>query len=454
MLQLYNSLTRRKEIFEPIEPNVVKLYVCGNTVYDLCHLGHARSMIGFDVIVRYLRHRGYCVYFVRNITDVDDKIITRSLERGVSIDELTTQYINAQNEDTAALNLLPPDLEPRATKSIPEMIALIERLIEKKYAYINDEGDVCFEVSRYAAYGKLSKMDLDALQSGIRTPITASKRSPLDFVLWKMSKPDEPAWESPWGRGRPGWHIECSAMSITALGETFDIHGGGVDLQFPHHENEIAQSECATDKTFARLWMHIGLLQVNHEKMAKSVGNFYTIRDILSKHHFEVIRYFFLTSHYRSPLNYDEAQLQQSLTALTRLYQSLKGFVLTGNETLDTGWQKRFDETMDDDINTPDALAVLFQLSHEVNKTQSAALAFTLKTLGNILGILTLTPDNFLKLGASDEEKSKIEALIVMRSEARKQKNWARSDEVRDILTEMGVELEDTASGTDWRRKR
>lgn len=453
MLQIYNSLTRKKEQLQTLEPNVVKLYVCGNTVYDLCHLGHARSMIGFDVFVRYLRSRNYQVYFVRNITDVDDKIIKRSQERGIAMDDLTNEYINAQNEDTRALNLLTPDSEPRATQSIDIMIDLIERLLAKEYAYINESGDVCFEVAKYKQYGKLSKMDIDELQAGIRAPLSEVKRSPLDFVLWKMSKPGEPAWESPWGLGRPGWHIECSAMAMNALGETFDIHGGGVDLQFPHHENEIAQSECATDKSFANVWMHVGLLQVNHEKMAKSIGNFYTIRDVLKKHHFEVIRYFFLTSHYRSPLNYDEVQLQQSHSALTRLYQSIKGIKLSGTEILDKTWESQFNSAMDDDINTPEALAVLFQLSHEVNKTSSPILAFTLKYLANILGIITLDPDEFLKYGSNEIDTAKIEELIAIRNNARKERDWAKSDEIRETLAVMGVEVEDTARGTEWRRK-
>ena len=454
MLHIYNSLKRTKELFKPITPGRVGLYACGITVYDQCHLGHARSMVSFDVIVRFLRSLGYYVTYVRNITDIDDKIIVRANERGVSIETLTAQYITAMDEDLRALSVLPPDKEPRATGHISTIIALIARLIEKKIAYVSERGDVCFEVAHFKEYGKLSNKDLDNLVAGARVEIAKDKRSPLDFVLWKVAKPGEPSWPSPWGDGRPGWHIECSAMAMHELGEEFDIHGGGLDLQFPHHENEIAQSEAASGKPFAHYWIHAGLLQINGEKMAKSTGNFLTISDVLKKHHPEVIRYFLMSSHYRSPLNYSDDTMQLALKGISRLYQTIKDFDLSHNiEGLDPRWLGRFNDAMNDDFNTPVALSVLFDLSHEVNKTNEIRLAATLKQLAGVLGLLQGSPTDFFKLGVDDAEKVRIAQLIAERTEARVTKNWARSDEIRTLLLNEGIELEDGPEGTVWRRK-
>ncbi|KTC95530.1 cysteine--tRNA ligase [Legionella feeleii] len=453
MLNLYNSLTRKKEPFKPMQPGKIGMYVCGITVYDRCHLGHARSMVCFDVIVRFLRSQGYEVTYVRNITDIDDKIIVRANERGVSINDLTSQYIKAMHDDASALNILPPDIEPRATGHIDSIIKLIQRLIDTDHAYVSDNGDVCYQVDSFKNYGKLSHKDLEGLMAGARIEVVKEKRSPLDFVLWKKAKPGEPSWPSPWGEGRPGWHIECSAMAMHELGEQFDIHGGGLDLQFPHHENEIAQSEAASGKNFANYWLHVGMLQVNNEKMAKSVGNFFTIEDILRQHHPEVIRYFLLSSHYRSSLNYSEENLQNARKALTRLYQSLKEIELSANHEIDNEWLGQFNQAMNDDFNTPVALAVLFQLSHELNKTNSPRLAVTLKHLASLLGLLQAEPESFLQAGLQDDEKDMIENLIKERLEARKQRNWARADEIRTILANKGIELEDGANGTTWRKR-
>lgn len=453
MLHLYNSLTRKKEPFVSLKPGTIGMYVCGITVYDHCHLGHARSMVAFDVMVRYLRSQGFDVTYVRNITDIDDKIIARASERGVSIDELTAQYIDAMNNDTHALNILPPDHEPRATGHIETIIRLIQRLLEKGNAYVSENGDVCYEVDTFPEYGKLSHKDIEGLVSGSRVEIVKEKRSPLDFVLWKKAKPGEPSWPSPWGEGRPGWHIECSAMAMHELGEQFDIHGGGLDLQFPHHENEIAQSEAATGKPFANYWLHVGMLQVNGEKMAKSTGNFYTIADVLKEHHPEVIRYFLLSSHYRSPLNYSEENLLNAKKALIRLYQAVKDVPpQTEDSKLDEYWQVQFNQAMNDDFNTPVALSVLFQLAHEVNKSNSPALAHTLKNLAGILGFLQKDPESFLQSGLAEEEKLVIEQLIAERLQARAERNWAKADQIRADLLSKGIELEDGATGTTWRR--
>ena len=450
MLSLYNSLTRKKEPFTPIHPGKIGMYVCGITIYDYCHLGHARSMVCFDVIVRFLRSQGYEVTYVRNITDVDDKIIVRAQERGMPIDELTARYIDAMNVDMHALKVLPPDVEPRATEHITHIVSLIERLIELGYAYVSDNGDVCYQVECFKDYGKLSHKDLEGLVSGARVEIVKEKRSPLDFVLWKMAKPDEPNWPSPWGAGRPGWHIECSAMAMEVLGEQFDIHGGGIDLQFPHHENEIAQSEAASGKPFANYWLHVGMLQLNNEKMAKSTGNFFTIADILKKHHPDVIRYFLLSSHYRSPLNYSEDNLRLAARALMRLYQSIKDVVLIDGE-LDQHWLYQYNEAMNDDFNTPVALSVLFQLSHEVNKTKSPALAATLIHLAGTLGFLQESPEAFLQTGLAVDERDAINKLVEERLQARSTKDWARADEIRKSLLAQGIEVEDGAEGTTWR---
>ncbi|CZG60791.1 TPA: cysteine--tRNA ligase [Legionella pneumophila] len=453
MLHLYNSLTRKKEPFVSLRPGKIGMYVCGITVYDHCHLGHARSMVAFDVMVRYLRSQGFDVTYVRNITDIDDKIIARASERDVSIDELTAQYIDAMNNDTHALNILPPDHEPRATGHIETIIRLIQRLLEKGNAYVSENGDVCYEVDTFPEYGKLSHKDIEGLVSGSRVEIVKEKRSPLDFVLWKKAKPGEPSWPSPWGEGRPGWHIECSAMAMHELGEQFDIHGGGLDLQFPHHENEIAQSEAATGKPFANYWLHVGMLQVNGEKMAKSIGNFYTIADVLKEHHPEVIRYFLLSSHYRSPLNYSEENLLNAKKALIRLYQAVKDVPLqTADSKLDEYWQEQFNQAMNDDFNTPVALSVLFQLAHEVNKSNSPALAHTLKNLAGILGFLQKDPESFLQSGLAEEEKLVIEQLIAERLKARAERNWTKADQIRADLLSKGIELEDGATGTTWRR--
>lgn len=452
MLHLYNSMTRTKEPFVPMNPGKVGMYVCGITVYDRCHLGHGRSMVAFDVMVRYMRSQGLEVTYVRNITDIDDKIIKRANERNIPIEDLTAQYIEAMNEDTDALNIIRPTLEPRATGHIDSIIRLIEQLLDKGNAYVSDNGDVCFQVSSFPTYGKLSHKDLEGLEAGARVEVVKEKRSPLDFVLWKKAKVNEPSWPSPWGEGRPGWHIECSAMAREELGEQFDIHGGGSDLQFPHHENEVAQSEAASGKPFANYWLHAGMLQVNNEKMAKSVGNFFTIADVLKTHHPEVIRYFLLSSHYRSVLNYSEENILNAQKALTRLYQSIKDAETSTNESLDSHWVAQFEEAMNDDFNTPVALSVLFQLSHEINKSNSPVLVATLKHLAAIMGLLQANPVAFLQAGFAADDKVLIEQLITERLTARAEKNWARADAIRAELLERGIELEDGAGGTTWRR--
>ncbi|KTD21547.1 cysteine--tRNA ligase [Legionella londiniensis] len=451
MLQVYNTLTRKKEPFVPLKSGKVGMYVCGVTVYDRCHLGHARSMVCFDFIVRFLRAAGYTVQFVRNITDIDDKIIARAHEKGIPINELTDFYIKTLHEDAEALNILPPDIEPRATGHIDSIIQLIQTLLAKGYAYVSDNGDVCYQVERFADYGKLSNKNLEGLMAGARVEVVKEKHSPLDFVLWKMAKPGEPCWPSPWGEGRPGWHIECSAMAMDELGEQFDIHGGGSDLQFPHHENEIAQSEGATGKPFANYWLHVGMLQVNNEKMAKSTGNFYTIADVLKKYRAEVVRYFLLSSHYRSVLNYSEENLANAYKALERLYQSIKDIPFN-RENIDSSWVEKFNQAMNDDFNTPVALSVLFQLVHELNKSKSPILAATLRHLGGILGILQEEPEIFLQAGLAAQQKEAIEELIEERNRARAARNWGRADEIRNKLLQEGIELEDSASGTTWRR--
>lgn len=453
MLNLYNSLTRSKGTFVSIHPGKIGMYVCGITVYDHCHLGHARTMVSFDVIVRYLRSQGYDVTYVRNITDIDDKIIARANERGVSINELTATYIAVMHDDAKALNTLPPDFEPRATEHIETIIQLINQLLEKGNAYVSENGDVCYQVDTFKEYGKLSHKDLDGLMSGARVDVVKEKHSPLDFVLWKKAKAHEPCWPSPWGDGRPGWHIECSAMAMNELGEQFDIHGGGLDLQFPHHENEIAQSEAATDKPFANYWLHVGMLQVNNEKMSKSLGNFLTISDVLKIHHPEVIRYFLLSSHYRSPLNYSEENIVNAKKALTRLYQSIKDFHLTNEAVeLDKTWVLSFTQAMNDDFNTPIALSILFQLSHEVHKSNSASLAATLKYLAGILGLLHEDSTIFLQAGLTGSEKEEIERLITERLQARSECNWVKADQIRAELLTKGIELEDGTQGTTWRK--
>lgn len=452
-ITIYNSLSRQKEPLIPMQPGKIGMYVCGMTVYDRCHLGHARSMVCFDVIVRFLRYSGLQVKYVRNITDIDDKIIARAAERGMSFQDLTQEQIAFMHEDARALGTLPPDLEPCASHHMPHIIALIQRLYDSGYAYVTQQGDVCFQVEKFKDYGKLSQQDLSKLIAGSRIEVDQDKLSPMDFVLWKKAKPNEPAWASPWGEGRPGWHIECSAMSMAQLGEEFDIHAGGLDLQFPHHENEIAQSEAATEHSYARYWLHSGMLQINDEKMSKSLGNFCTIEEVVKAYHPEIIRYFLLSSHYRSTLNYSSETILNSMKALLRLYQSLRAISIEETADIDSEWTQRFCATMQDDFNTPEALAVLFQLSHELNKTQSKVLAATLKHLGGVLGILQSPVEEFLQamVQAHSLKKAEIERFIEERNQARHNKNWQRADEIRQNLLDQGIELEDTKAGTIWR---
>ena len=460
MLQIYNSLTRKKEVFTPIEPGKVKMYVCGMTVYDLCHLGHARVLVVFDTVVRYLRFRGYEVTYVRNITDIDDKIIQRANENGEAFDALTRRFIDAMHEDSEALKVLPPDEEPQATQSMDDIISMVQTLIDKGYAYAADNGDVYYDVSAFEHYGQLSGKQLDDLRAGERVAVDEHKDDPLDFVLWKAAKPGEPSWDSPWGPGRPGWHIECSAMSTCCLGNHFDIHGGGQDLQFPHHENEIAQSEAATGEKFVNLWMHNGFVRINDEKMSKSLGNFFTVREILKQYKGEEVRYFVLASHYRSPLNFSDQLLDNARAALTRLYNSLRGIEPATVDTQDDEYSQRFIAAMDDDFNTPEAIAVLFDLASHINKErgshpdEAARLAGILKTLANVLGLLEDDPETWLKAGVgSDDDSEQIEALIAERLQARADKNWAEADRIRDQLHDMGIELEDKGGETLWRRR-
>lgn len=459
MLQIYNTLTRQKETFQPIEPGKVRMYVCGMTVYDYCHLGHARVLVVFDVVYRYLKALGYEVTYVRNITDIDDKIIRRAAENGEPFPELTERFIRAMHEDSETLGILPPDDEPRATGHMDQILAMIQTLIEKELAYVAENGDVYFSVSRFPGYGKLSGKDPQDLRSGARVEIDEAKRDPLDFALWKSAKPGEPSWDSPWGAGRPGWHIECSAMSTCALGNHFDIHGGGADLQFPHHENEIAQSEGATGETFVNVWMHNGFVRVNEEKMSKSLGNFFTVREILQRYRPEEIRYFILASQYRSPLNYDDEHLQNARSALTRFYTALRGLTMVepgGGEA----FRERFNAAMDDDLNTPEALAVLFDLVREINRVRpddpdrAAALGAELRHLGDVLGILQGDAEDYLRGDAPTDglADAEIDALIGQRIAARADKNWAEADRVRAVLTEAGILLEDSPQGTTWRR--
>ncbi|SKC32006.1 Cysteine--tRNA ligase [Photobacterium piscicola] len=460
MLKIYNSLTRQKEVFTPIHPGKVGMYVCGVTIYDLCHIGHGRTFVSFDVVSRYLRYSGYDLTFVRNITDIDDKIIKRAAENGESCESLTERLISEMHADFDALGMKRPDVEPRATQFIAEIIALCERLIERGFAYVASNGDVMFEVSKYDDYGRLSKQDLDQLQAGARVDVDMAKRSPLDFVLWKMSKPGEPTWESPWGPGRPGWHIECSAMNSSILGDHFDIHGGGSDLQFPHHENEIAQSCCAHDGQYVNTWMHSGMVMVDREKMSKSLGNFFTIRDVLNHYDPETVRYFLMSGHYRSQLNYSEDNLKQARSALERLYTSLRGLDTSVEAAGGEEFVARFKEAMDDDFNTPEAYSTLFDMAREINrlKTDDIAAASLLgarmRELADILGLLSQDPETFLQGGAGEEDDvAEIEGLIQQRLDARAAKDWAAADDARDKLLAMGIILEDGAQGTTWRRK-
>ena len=457
MLKIYNSIAREKQVFVPIVAGKVSMYVCGMTVYDYCHLGHARVMVVFDLVNRWLRASGLDVTYVRNITDIDDKIIKRANENNETIIALTNRFIQAMDEDSDQLGILRPDIEPRATDYIAGMLDMITALISKGHAYAADNGDVFYSVNSFANYGKLSGKSLEDLRAGERVEIDNHKRDPMDFVLWKSAKPNEPSWDSPWGKGRPGWHIECSVMGEHHLGNHFDIHGGGQDLQFPHHENEIAQSEGAHDCTFVNYWMHNGFVRVDDEKMSKSLGNFFTIREVLKKYDAEVVRFFILRAHYRSPLNYSDQHLDDAKQALSRLYTALRGLAL-GDEAAIIDWQQpqaaRFKAALDDDFNTPEAFAVLFELANEVNKTAAIETASLLKSLAGVLGLVQRQPETFLQgeVSADGYNADKIEQLIALRLEARRSKDFAEADRVRQELSQNGIVLEDSPLGTTWRR--
>ena len=462
MLEIYNSLTRTKAPFVPLDPANVRMYVCGMTVYDYCHIGHARVLVVFDVVYRHLCHRfGHeHVTYVRNITDIDDKIIARANENHEDFNALTARFIAAMEEDAATLAVLPPNEEPRATLYMDQIITMIAQLVERGYAYAADNGDVYYDVSKFEHYGALSGKKLEDLRAGARVEVDEAKDDPLDFVLWKAARPGEPSWDSPWGRGRPGWHIECSAMSTHCLGHDFDIHGGGMDLKFPHHENEIAQSVGATGGGFAHVWMHNGFVRVDDEKMSKSLGNFFTIREVLERYRPEVLRYFILTSHYRKPLNYSDQHLDQAQKALTGLYTALRGLTPAVPEG-DAPYTAQFDAAMDDDFNTPEALAVLHELAHDINRLResdpagAARAAAVLRELGGRLGILQEEPEAFLRgqAGGDGISDEKVEALIAEREAARAAKEWGRADAIRDELAAAGIVLEDGAGGTTWRRE-
>lgn len=466
MLHIYNTFSRQKELFKPIVPKKVGLYVCGLTVYDDCHIGHSRLFIWFDVVVRYLRSIGYQITYVRNITDIDDKIIKRALELNIDYKTLAQHIITSMHEDEKSLSITPPDFEPCVTDHIQEIIDLIQILINKGFAYTTTSGDVYYEVAKFKSYGELANQNLDNLRSGVRVETNESKHDPLDFVLWKAAKPNEPFWSSPWGNGRPGWHIECSAMAKKYLGKTFDIHGGGNDLQFPHHQNELAQSEGANGCKFVNYWMHMGFIQVDQEKMSKSLGNFFALKEILKKYRPEILRYFIIASHYRRPINFSEENLKNAHAALQRFYIALRDLNIKDITDInqENEFNKRFHIAMDDDFNTPDALAVLFDLAREINKLRdddqlqkATEYGVLLKHLGFILGILQDDPQNFLKAGTgtgtgtdTDTDTGKIEDLITARNNARKNKNWAEADRIRAELTAMGIALEDTGNITKW----
>ncbi|HEY5995058.1 MAG TPA: cysteine--tRNA ligase [Gallionellaceae bacterium] len=458
MLKIYNTLARDKQEFKPIEGNKVRMYVCGMTVYDYCHLGHARVMVVFDMVYRWLKASGLEVTYVRNITDIDDKIIKRAAENKESIHHLTQRFIDFMHEDERALGILPPTHEPRATQYIPQMLEMIAQLEKNGLAYRAADGDVNYAVRKFAGYGKLSGKSLEDLRAGERVEVASDKNDPLDFVLWKHAKegePEEVKWDSPWGKGRPGWHLECSAMGSELLGKHFDIHGGGADLQFPHHENEIAQSEGAHQCQYVNYWMHNGFVRVDNEKMSKSLGNFFTIREVLKKYDAEVVRFFILRAHYRSPLNYSDAHLDDAKGALTRLYTALKG---VPDKVQAADWNEpyaqRFRGAMDDDFNTPEAMAVLFDLANEANRTNSQQLAGLLRSLGGVLGLLQRAPQEFLQggAGAGGLDDDAINAQIEARIAAKKAKNFAEADRIRKELLEAGIVLEDTPQGTTWRR--
>ncbi|MFT6897789.1 MAG: cysteinyl-tRNA synthetase [Paraglaciecola sp.] len=459
MLHIYNTLTRQKELFTPLHASKVGLYVCGITVYDLCHMGHARTYLSFDLMVRYLRHLGYEVNYVRNITDIDDKIIQRAQANNETYEQLTARTIAMMHEDFAAINLLEPDIEPRVTTHIGEIIEVIARLIDKGNAYQAKSGDVLFDVSSFEAYGKLSKQDLEQLNLGSRVEVADDKDDPMDFVLWKSAKPGEPSWASPWGQGRPGWHIECSAMNYKHLGAHFDIHGGGSDLIFPHHENEVAQSCCAFDTPYVNYWVHTGMVQVDQEKMSKSLGNFFTLRDVLKEHDPETLRYFLMSAHYRSQLSYSGDNIKQARGALERLYTALRDVEPDRDVDMSqSDYQGRFNLAMNDDFNTPEAFAVLFDVARELNKSKgepdkAAKLAGILVNLGDILGILQSQPNDYLQgEGQNDGDNGEIEGLIKARNDARAAKDWTAADAARDALNDLNIVLEDGPSGTTWRR--
>ena len=460
MLKIYNTFSKKKEEFQPIDANQVGIYVCGMTVYDFCHMGHARVMVMFDVITRHLRRNFPSVKYVRNITDIDDKIITRAIENNEDIYSLTNRFIDAMHEDETSLGVLSPDIEPRATDSISKMIEMIESLSNKGLAYQGTNGDVFYSVRKFTEYGKLSGKNLDDLMAGARVDVESHKKDPLDFVLWKKAKSDEPSWESPWGNGRPGWHIECSAMSNHFISNHFDIHGGGMDLTFPHHENEIAQSEGANDCKFVNTWMHVGFVNIDDEKMSKSLNNFFTIRDVLKTYDGEALRYFLISSHYRSPLNYSETNIESAQSALLRLYNAIKGLNhhSFNPELIEVDYETRFNAALNDDFNTPMALSILFEIAKQINierttnPKKASALSSQLVKLGNYIGILNHNADEYLKQG-SELSESEISKKIDQREAARNSKDFAMSDQIRDELLELGIILEDSANGTNWRRK-
>ncbi|MDO9521570.1 MAG: cysteine--tRNA ligase [Pseudohongiella sp.] len=460
-LKIHNSLTRKKETFIPREAGKVSMYVCGLTTYDYSHIGHARMFVAFDIVVRYLRYSGFDVTYIRNITDIDDKILRRASENGEYFEDLTARFIQATREDEEALFVIRPDEEPRATAHIAEIIAMIEKLIANDYAYKAANGDVYYAVRQFAEYGKLSNKNLDELLAGARIEVGELKRDPRDFALWKAASDEEVGWDSPWGYGRPGWHIECSAMSTCCLGDSFDIHGGGSDLMFPHHENEIAQSEAATGKQFAKYWMHNGPVRVDNEKMSKSLGNFFTVRDVLAKYPAEVVRYLLVASHYRSPINYSDQGLDQAASALERLYLALRGInAAEAKDLINSRYERAFREAMDDDFNSAEAMGVLFDLARELNKAKeqdavlAGQLAKLLLKLAGVLGILQGNAEEFLQRGAQDVDAALIDGLIAQRKQARADKNWALADQIRDQLGAMKVVVEDGSDGSSWRIER
>jgi len=460
MLKIYNTLSNQKEKFQPINPNQVGIYVCGMTVYDFCHMGHARVLVMFDVITRHLRRNFSNVKYVRNITDIDDKIISRALENNEDIYSLTNRFIDAMHKDERALGVLSPDIEPRATDSIDEMKDMIESLSNQGLAYQGQNGDVFYSVRKFKDYGKLSGKNLDDLMAGARVDVESNKEDPLDFVLWKRAKTGEPSWSSPWGDGRPGWHIECSAMSNHFISNHFDIHGGGMDLTFPHHENEIAQSEGANNCKFVNTWMHVGFVNIDDEKMSKSLNNFFTIRDVLEKYDGETLRYFLISSHYRSPLNFSETNIESAQSALKRLYIALKGYTENTEDKspIDINYEERFNEALNDDFNTPIALSILFEIAKQINierisnPNKANVLSSMLIKLGNFIGILEYNAEDYLKQG-SELSEAEISEKIAQREAARNSKDFAMSDQIRDELVELGIILEDSANGTTWRRK-